>query len=184
MFSRWFWRAISVAAAAMVALVSTQAAAQKFPLKNDLKLEAGATFKVPEWKESRAATPNVAVLEHDATKAGDGFYVLMLTVEDGPKGAGKVDWTKVRDNMVKAAKESKAKLKLKLAGDWTKAAGFVGQRMSGSLVTKAEKKPLTVELVGLIKDGKLITICVLTGKKLADAVELIESVAETTKLGS
>ena len=63
-----------------------------------------------------------------------------------------------------------------------KADGFAGQRMSGTL--KSQGRSLAVEIVGLVKDGKLVTVSTLTGKRMQDAIDLVQEVAATTRLSS
>ncbi len=146
----------------------------------ELSGQGGVAFQIPAWKESGVARADVAVFEHDArTKGGDDFYLLMVTIEAGPTGTGKVDWEGIRANIANEAKKNKADVGLKLDGEFKSAAGFRGQKMSGTIATKAHT--MTVALVALVQSGKLVTVSVVSGKAGAGA-KLAADVANTSKL--
>lgn len=174
---RVLWTLFSVLL--LVAPVSTQGAVPD--LKNEMKLTArgGVVFNTPNWKASRHDT-EVAVLERPAKADGsEPFYVLMLAIEEGP-AADKVDWEAVKKNITEAANDGDAKLTLALGDDFGGVEGFAGKRFSGAL--EAQQRKLAIEILCLLRDNKLVTVSVLTGKQEAAAGELLEAVAKTTKL--
>jgi hypothetical protein len=170
---------------ALVLLLSTAAGAQDVPkLAKDLSLpgQGGVSFKVPQWKESGKPTDTVAVLEHVADKGpSDGFTLLMLTVEAGPKGDGAIDWKAIAANIVGEAEKNGSTVTLELKGDYADAKEFRGQRMTG--VVKAKDETLTVELLALVAKDKLVTVSALTPKTDDAAFKLVEAVAKTAALG-
>jgi len=146
----------------------------------ELAGQGGVTFQIPPWAEKRTA-PDVAVFEHDArAKGGDDFYLLMLTVEAGPTGTGKVDWEAIRKNVMVEAAKNKAQVVLEAKEDFKGAAGFAGKRMAGTITSKGQI--MSVELLALVQKGKLVTVTVVSGKAGANSQKLAADVAKTAKL--
>ncbi len=158
-----------------------RAAEAPFPLKTPLTLSAagGATIQTPAWKPSRPATADTAIFEHVGPPS-EPVYVLVATIEEGP--GSPVDWAAVRDNMVAEAAKGDAKLKLELDGPFRGALGWSGQRMKGTLVS--DGATLQVTVVSLVRQGRLLTISVLSSKESPLAKPLAERVAATAKTAS
>ncbi len=155
-----------------------RAAAAPFPLKTPVTLPAagGATIQTPAWKPSRPATADTAVFEHVGAP-GEPVFVLVATIEEGP--GAPVDWAAVRDNMAAEAAKADATLTLEVAGPFRGALGWSGQRMKGTL--KSGGATLQVAVVSLVRQGRLLTISVLSSKDSPLAAPLAERVAATAK---
>lgn len=174
-------RALLVAAVTALALLPFAALADSMAPSKPFELTAhGVTFQIPEWKAARPVKPEVGVFEYDArAKGGDDFFLLMLTVEAGPP-AEKADWKAIAKNIIEEAKKGGAELTLEPKGDFADASGFKGQRMLGTM--KRSDQTMAVELIALLKGGKLVTISVVSGKAGAVSQKLAAEVAKTTKL--
>ena len=147
----------------------------------ELTAQGGVTFSVPAWKESQPPRPDVAVMERDERgKGGSDFFLLMLTIEAGPQGAGTIDWDGIRNNIVAEAKARNAVVELTVGEVFSTAPGFEGRRMKGTLKTKGA--PLALELIALVQKGKLVTISVVSGKPGPAGTKLLDDVAKTTAL--
>ena len=180
-FSRAFSCAVLVSTS--VLFVTGVGWANPFAPSKPLELSAqgGVFFSVPAWKESQPPRPDVAVMERDERgKGGNDFFLLMLTIEPGPQGAGKIDWNGIRNNIVNEAKARNATVALTVGDVFSSAPGFEGRRMKGTLKTKGA--PLALELVALVQKGKLVTVSVVSGKPAATAVKLLDDVAKTAAL--
>ena len=177
-----FALALSVLVAGVLSPAPAWAQKPKHPLTKILKLEGqgGVTFKTPAWKKVRH-DKQVAVFEH-VPEGNQGFAILMMAAEPGPKSAAKVDWDKIRDNIVSAAAKANAEFKLEPKGDFDGLAGFNGQRLSGTL--KSDKQTLVVEMLAFVSDGIMITVSVLSAQADPDANNLLEAVSKTTQRGS
>lgn len=157
---------------------SARAAEAPFPLKTPLTLSAagGATIQTPAWKPSRPTSADTAILEHVGAPA-EPVFVLVATIEEGP--GSPVDWAAVRDNMAAEAAKGEAKLVLELSGPFHGALGWSGQRMTGTLQSGSET--LQVAVVSLVRQGRLLTISVLSSKASPLAAKLAQRVATTAK---
>lgn len=158
------------------------AAAQ--PTEGEAKLTAlgGATLTVPTWKEVRKDAA-VLVLEQLPDPAAQRPYqVLMCALEEGPT-AKVVPWDKVRQNIVEAASKSGRALELAPKEAFAGAAGFEGQRFQGTFKS-GNGKQVALEIVALVKDGKLLTVGVIAESLSPAATELIDKVAKSARLGA
>jgi hypothetical protein len=169
-----------IIACMLVAFVGHSWADNTYPLRKNVKLEAlgGAAFKVPDWTISGPQKENLVVLKTNKVKGPEGFFILMVTIEKGPKGP--VDWKKVANNTKAAAKKRGARLTLKVGANWTGLAGATGKEMSGTLKSKGQL--MVVNLLSLVKSGRLVTVAVLCSKQSKVAKRLVESVARSTKI--
>lgn len=186
--------ALKVLAAAAVGLVVALQAggvrAQPEPAPAEaptqrLVLEAlgGATIDVPTWKEVRRDAA-VAVFEQLPEPAADKPYlVLMCALEEGPPAGAAVAWDEVRDNIVKAASKNGRTLALEVKEPFTGAAGFEGRRLVGEFTSTSPDKKVAIELVALVKEGKLLTVGLVAEALGAKTGELVAAVAGSARLG-
>ncbi len=152
--------------------------AQKIPLRNTIELTAfgGVQFKVPKWSVTGPKKPEVAVLRNDKLKREGTPLLLMLSVETGPSTVP--DWNIIRQNIVKAARDNGASLKLALKEEYTGVKDVSGKRMVGSLLEKEEI--LSVEIIALYKEGRLATITLIRTPAEQQAHDLVGDVAAST----
>lgn len=176
------WR-FGLALLTLAVLAAAHPAAAQ-PTEGEARLTAlgGATLTVPTWKEVRKDAA-VLVLEQLPDPATQKTYqVLMCAFEEGPT-AKVVPWDKVRQNIVDAASKGGRALELAPKEPFTGAPGFEGQRFQGTFKSGAGKQ-VALEIVALVKDGKLLTVGVIA-ESLAPAVtELIDKVAKSARLGT
>ncbi len=167
-----------VALAALVAGTAARAQADRPKPTNEVALtgHGGVTFKVPAWKETRKEA-ELAVFEQ-VTAAE--VSLLVVSIEKGPGQGEAVDWELVRKNIVEAAGETGGKLALTVGEAFEGAPGFQGRRMSGQLETGEAK--LGVALVALVRDGRFVSVSVLTLPEDRDGAELAGDVGATVKL--
>ncbi len=139
----------------------------------------GVTFDRPDWKAVRE-DPAVAVFEQAADPAAkQAFHVLLVAVEEGPPDAP--DWNKIRDNIVEAASENERKLTLEV-GDAYLVEGFEARLMTGTFESAAGQS-VTLELVGLVGAGKLVTVSLISDEATEVSAGVLSAVARTVKLG-
>jgi hypothetical protein len=168
---------------ALALLVPGLARAEVPPLTAEVVLTAqdGARVKVPAWSRVREdAAVHVLELAPDRDRV---FYVLMVAIEPGPTGE-KIDWQRVLDNIQASASKSGRTLSLALGGAFAGAPdGFEGRTMRGTFEDPAAEKRVEIALVTLVKDGRLVTISLVSEKVDEDARAILDAVAATTTLG-
>lgn len=172
-----------VVAAALLTL-ATAAWAAPPPLSLELTLTAhgGVSAKAPAWKVVRDDAA-VAVLEQLPDPAQrEAFHVLMLAVEDGIPEDDVVPWETIRDNIVDAASEDARALTLELGDAFGGAAGFEGRVMSGTFRGAAEQQ-VGLEVVALVRAGRLVTVSLVSDAVSSETRELVEAVAATVAAG-
>lgn len=169
------------------------------PVEVRLDALGGAALKVPAaWKEVRK-DDKLIVREQSpdpATKAP--FYVLLASIEEGPpvgapdSAAPGVPWLKVRDNIVEAAQKGGRKVRLDVGDAFKGPAGFEGRRLQGELEgapaagapAGTPPRKVAIALVALVKDGKLLTIGLVSEPGSADAArDLVGTLAQSARLG-
>ncbi|PIE17388.1 MAG: hypothetical protein CSA66_05925 [Proteobacteria bacterium] len=159
------------------------ALAQPGPVvETEASLEAlgGVRFLRPDWKPVREDAA-VAVYERAAEPATKRpFYVLLVAVEEGP--AGEVDWSRVRDNIVEAATKNQRKLTLEVGQSYV-AQGFDAKLMTGTFEGDGGQK-VTLELVGLVADGRLVTVSLISDEATEESAGILAAVARTVALGA
>jgi hypothetical protein len=106
----------------------------------------------------------------------------MCALEDGPT-AKVIPWDKVRQNIVDAASKSGRTLELSPKEAFTGAAGFEGQRFQGTFKSGTGKQ-VALEIVALVKDGKLLTVGLIAESLTPAATELLDKVAKSARLGA
>ena len=165
-----------------LALIGT-GSAQTTPLKSRVELtaEGGVTFKTPSWSETGPRKADVAVLRNDKQKGQDSALLLLISVEKGPEKTP--DWDTVRTNIVEAAKQNKASLRLSLKEDFTSVNGVAGKRMGGSLIAGSENAMLSVEIVVLYKEGRVATVSLVRALSEEAGQDLVGSVAASVVFG-
>lgn len=152
------------------------------PLAGDVELTAngGATFKAPDWKQTRKDAA-VAVFERQADADKKlSFGVLVLAIEEGPKRIDKVDWDLIRDNVLKAAKDAGGELTLEGGDEFKDVEGLAGRRFTG--IVKNGERESTVEMVALVGKGVMVTVTAIGPRADKGAAELALSVAATAAL--
>lgn len=148
-----------------------------------LTAHGGATVQVPSWKEIRKDAA-IAVLEQLPDPAAQKpYYVLMCAMEEGPPAGAPIPWGEVRDNIVRAASKNGRKLTLEVGEPFAGAAAFEGRRLLGSLESGTPGKKVALELIALVRDGKLLTIGLIAEQLGAAENELLIGVAKTARLG-
>ena len=176
---------LAVPSSLLLLLLAATAAAQPIPeLSQAVRVTAqgGATLKAPAWKSVRSDEA-VAVLEQapDPTQKRP-FYVLMVAIEEGPSAGVAVPWDKIKENVVTAATRTGRSLSLELGDVWAGAPGFEGRYMSGSF-RGSDEQQVGLELLALVKDGKLLTVSLVSQEVTADTRALLQAVAATAALG-
>ena len=143
----------------------------------------GASLEVPSWKEIRHEGA-VAVYEQlPEPTAQKPYYVLMCALEEGPPKGQPVAWDKVRDNIMQAASKNGRTLTLEVKDAYIGAAGFESRRLVGEFKSATPEKKVAIELIALVKDGKLLTIG-LVAEALGPATsELLQGIARSAQLG-
>lgn len=177
-------RSLALLFSAIFMIISAPAGAQPAPTV-DLRLTAhgGALVQVPAWKEIRKDGA-IAVLEQLPEPAAQKpFYVLMCALEEGPQKGAPIPWDKVRDNIVQAASKNGRKLALEVGEPFTGAATFEGRRLVGSLESATPGKKVAIELIALVRDGKLMTIGLIAETMGPAENDLVVGVAKTARLG-
>jgi len=150
-----------------------------------LRFEAlgGATLQVPSWKEIRREGA-VAVYEQlPESGAQRPYYVLMCALEEGPPKGAPVAWDKVRENIMQAASKNGRTLTLEVKEPYTGAAGFESRRLIGEFKSATPEKKVAIELIALVKDGKLLTIGLVAEALGPATAELTQAVARSARLG-
>lgn len=148
-----------------------------------LTAHGGATLQVPSWKEIRKDGA-IAVLEQLPEPAAQKpYYVLMCAMEEGPPAGAPVPWDKVRDNIVQAASKNGRKLTLEVGEPFAGAAAFEGRRLIGALESGTPGKKVALELIALVKEGKLLTVGLIAENVGPSEAELLAGVAKTARLG-
>jgi len=169
----------------MLCATVTVALAQPATPMLALRFEAlgGASLQVPAWKEIRREGA-VAVYEQLPDPAAQRpYYVLMCALEEGPPKGGPIAWDKVRDNIMTAASKNGRSLTLEVKEPYTGAAGFESRRLVGEFKSATPEKKVAIELIALVKDGKLLTIG-LVAEALGPATsELLQGIARSAQLG-
>ena len=166
-------------------LVAAGASAQPAPpaLEQEVRLATlgGLVVKAPAWKVSRRDDA-VAVLEQAPDPAHKRpFHVLMVALEAGP-APGPIPWEKIRDNVVTAATKSGRSLSLELGDAWPGAPGFEARYLSGSFRGAGDER-VALELLALVKDGRLVTVSLVSEAQTPDTRSLLDAVAATVALG-
>lgn len=179
--------AVVVAAAIGVLHGTTSALAQPATpdARQPLKLEAlgGAVIDIPAWRAVRHES-GVAIYEQLPDPATQRpYYVLVCTIEEGPPKGQPIAWDKVRDNIVQSASKNQRALTLEVKDAFTGAATFEGRRFLGELKASSPDKKVQVELVALAKDGKLVTIGIVSDKLDGATAELLAGIARSARLG-
>ncbi|MCB9729631.1 MAG: hypothetical protein H6744_05000 [Deltaproteobacteria bacterium] len=167
--------------ALLVLLAPLAALAEVPPLDKPLKLQAlgGITLNAPSWEATRSDAA-VAVLERapDPQKAVP-FALLVVAIEEGPASVENLAWDRIRDNIISASKETGSQLALDLGADWSRAAGFKGRRLTGTLT--ANDREVGVEMIALVAEGVMVTVTAVGPKGSADIQPLADQVAATAK---
>jgi starch synthase len=163
----------------LLAPLTVQAAVPALDKAVRLQALGGVSVSGPSWEATRSDA-SVVVLERapDPQKAVP-FALLVVAIEEGPATVESVAWERIRDNIVSASKESGSQLTLQLGAEWGKAAGFKGRRLSGTLT--ANDREVTVEMVALVAQGVMVTVTAVAPKGDADAGDLVDQVAASTK---
>jgi hypothetical protein len=144
-----------------------------------LNAEGGVDFKVPKWRAERTEA-GLAVFERAPDKAkAIGFALLVLAIEEGPETTENMDWTRVRDNIVAAAKASGSVLALDVGDAWEGSEGLAGRRMSGT--TKVGERTVKVEMIALAAPKVLITVSSVGRSDDSSVAELALAVATTAR---
>ncbi|TNF30806.1 MAG: hypothetical protein EP329_13340 [Deltaproteobacteria bacterium] len=174
---------------ALLLLLTAAAYAQPGPPQLDkeygVSALGGAKIKAPAWNAVRTDEA-VLVLEQAPDPAQKRpFYVLMLAIEEGPPAGAEVPWDKIKDNIIKAATDEGRSLSLTLGDPWKGAAGFDGLYMSGSFKGSDEQQQqVGLELIALVKDGKLLTVSLVSDAVVPDTTtKILEAIAATAALG-
>ena len=158
--------------------------AQTTPLKSKVELtaEGGVTFKTPSWSETGPRKADVAVLKNDKQKGQNSALLLLISVEKGPKKTP--DWDTIRTNIVQAAEQNKASLRLTLKDDFSRVNGVAGKRMEGSLlIAGSESATLSVEIVVLHKEGRVATVSLVRSISQESGNDLVGNVAASAVFG-
>ena len=144
-----------------------------------LSAEGGVSFKTPKWRiEKKEAALSVLERAPDPAKK-QGFALLVLTIEEGPKTIEGLDWSRVRDNVVAAAKAAGSALLLEVGDAYEGATGFTGRHLSGS--TKIGKREVKVEMIALVAPGVLVTTSSVGRNDDPGVAALAKSVAQSAK---
>lgn len=111
------------------------------------------------------------------------FGLLLVAIEQGPETTEGMDWKRIKDNIISAAKKSGSDLKLTLAGTWEVSKGLAeqgvqGQKLSGTMT--ANEREVNVAMVALVAPGRLVTISEL-GEKGGNA-SVYQKVAGSVRL--
>ncbi len=175
--------ALAVCTLAVFAVTGLAPTAAAQELVQDVELEAqgGVAFKAPDWKQGRKDEA-VLVLERaaDSDKKVD-FGVVVLSIEEGPTRTDKVDWERIRDNIVKAAKDAGGELELKVQGDFADVEGLAGRHLDGTL--KSGERVSVVHMVALVGQGVMVSVTAIGPKSTAKGNgKLVSAVAATAVL--
>lgn len=164
---------------ALLLLVASTATGAPPNLSKEITLRGhgGATFTAPDWKTSRSDDA-VAILDRTGADSRGGFTTLVLAVEEGPKQVATIDWELLAGNIRDAAKRAGTPLQLELAGDWSGADGFKGQRFTGTM--RRGQRDVDVAMVALIASGVMVTVSALGAPGDATLGPLVAAVAKTT----
>jgi hypothetical protein len=176
---------LAAAASAWLCALAAPASRAQEPTTQELRLPAlgGAVLQVPAWKEVRKDQA-VAVYEQLPEPAAQKpYYVLLCSLEEGPAKDAPVPWDKVRDNIVQAASKNGRKLTLEVKDPFVGAADFQGRRLVGEFQSDAPGKKVGLELVALVKDGKLLTVGLVAEALGPATAELVQGVAKSARLG-
>jgi len=150
-------------------------------LTNDVNLsaEGGVSFKTPAWRvEKSEAAPAVLARAPDNAKKL-GFGLLVLAIEEGPESTEGLDWSRVRDNIVAAAKATGSGLALEVGDPFQSAKGFSGRLMTGT--TKVGERTVKVEMVALAAPKVLVTVSSVGRSDDSGVAGLAASVAATAR---
>jgi len=145
-----------------------------------LAAHGGVTVQVPAWEVLREADA-AAVLEQAPDPAQRRpFYVLLVAVEEGP-GDEAVPWEAIRDNIVEAAGRKGRSLELAIEAPFDRARGFAGRIMRGTFRGEGERR-VAVQLATLVRDGRMVTVSVVSESPTDAARAILEAVAATVAL--
>lgn len=153
------------------------------PRTVELKAHGGATLTVPPYQELRKDDAVVVLEQLPDAAQKKTFRVLVLSIEAAPSGRPEdLPWDKVRDNILAAARKSGRSLTLEAGVPYAAAPGFTGRRFTGALAANSGGRAVSVELIALVKDTRLVTIGVLA-EQIADPDRaVLEEVARSTRL--
>lgn len=168
------------------ALAGDARAAAPLPLEHTVALTAagGASVRTPDWTSVRqdAALAILEQLPDPAQKRP--FYVLVVTVEPMATASGEpVPWEKIRDNIVAAAVKKGRPMSLELGPAFTAAEGFAGRVMSGRAQTAASAE-VRVDVVALVKEGRLVTVSVVTDAEFGGGAAMAAMIGATATAGA
>jgi len=166
---------------------SFSAGAQPPELDHEVRLTAlgGARLKAPAWKPVEVTDEAaVQVLEQAPDPSQKKpFYVLMVAIEQGPAVGAEVPWDKILANIIQAATQKGRSLSLELETEaWKGAEGFEARYMSGSFRGTGDQQ-VGLELLALVKDGRLLTVSLVSDEVTDDTRAILEAVAATAALG-
>ena len=148
----------------------------------ELKAHGGVSLTAPAYQELRRDDA-VVVLEQLADPVQKKtFRVLVLSIEAAPARIEDDTWGKVRDNIVAAAQKSGRTLTLDAGAAYTDAAGFLGRRFVGGLSANSGGRAVSVELIALVKDGRLVTIGVIAERVDDPDRAVLDEVARSARL--
>ncbi len=148
-----------------------------------LSAEGGVTVTAPDWKQVRADKAVAVVERAQDVESRTPFAMLLLAIEEGPTRADDVDWDKIRDNIVQAARDTGSEVSLELQPTpFTSASGFSGRRLVGTV--KAKEREVSVHMVALVAPDVLVTVSALGPKDSAETGPLVDRVAATAKRAS
>jgi hypothetical protein len=150
----------------------------------ELTLDAhgGASMQVPAWRSVRKDAA-VAVLEQSADlsdpAAPKPFYVLVLSLEEGPTAAA--DWDKIREQMVASASRNGRALTLTLGAPVTDIPGFEARRLAGEF-TGSNGRKVAMDILALAGGKRLVTVG-LIAEVITDVERtLLGDIAKTVRI--
>lgn len=145
-----------------------------------LSAQGGVSVTAPDWKKVRTDEAVAVVERAPDAESRTPFAMLLVAIEEGPSRADDVDWDKIRDNIVQAAKDTGSEVKLTLQpGTFDAASGFTGRRLVGTIVAK--EREVAVHMVALVAADVLVTVSALGAKDSAEIGPLVDRVAATAK---
>lgn len=168
----------------VTALFSATALAQDTPKKTiELKAHGGATLTAPAYTELRKDDAVVVLEQLPDPAQKKTFRVLVLSVEPAPFEGTAAPWDKVRDNIVNATQKSGRVLTLDAGAPLEpELAGFAGRRFKGTLAATNGGRVVSIELVALVKDKRLVTVGLIAEQVADPDRAILDEVARSTRL--
>ena len=136
------------------------------PASYKLKGGGGLELRVPAdpahpWNTVKHDDVLLVLERPPVPEKGLPFGLLLVAVEQGPDTTTGIDWDRVKDNIISAAKNSGSDLKLNLGGSWQVGKnlteqGVQAQKLVGSMT--ANEREVDVSMVAMVAPGRLVTI--------------------------